>query len=57
MNNFYTYIYLDPRKPGNFKYGKYEFNYEPFYVGKGYNERCYIHLKCKDDYFKTRKIK
>ena len=32
---FYVYIYLDPRKPGIYKYGEYEFKYEPFYVGKG----------------------
>jgi len=39
MNIFYVYIYLDPRKSGVFKYGSYEFNYEPFYVGKGKDER------------------
>jgi len=39
MNNFYTYIYLDPRKPGLFEYGEYEFNYEPFYIGKGSGRR------------------
>ena len=45
INQFYVYVYLDPRKPGKFKYGKYEFGYEPFYVGKGYNQRFKIHLK------------
>jgi len=35
MNNFYIYICLDPRKSGIYKYEKYKFDYEPFYVGKG----------------------
>ena len=45
-NIFYVYVYLDPRKPGNYVYGEYSFDYEPFYVGKGSNGRCTIHL-CK----------
>lgn len=44
FNEFYTYIYLDPRKPGNYKYGKYKFEYEPFYVGKGFGNRLTKHL-------------
>ena len=41
---FYTYIYLDPRKEGNFIYGDYKFQYEPFYVGKGRGRRDKRHL-------------
>ena len=34
---YYTYIYLDPRKPGNYYYSGLTvcFLFEPFYVGKG----------------------
>jgi hypothetical protein len=45
MNIFYTYIYLDPRKKGPFTYGEFEFEYEPFYVGKGSANRLNEHLK------------
>ena len=43
-NRFYVYIYFDPRKPGKYKYGKYEFDYEPFYVGKGTSYRLNNHI-------------
>jgi hypothetical protein len=43
-NKFYIYAYLDPRKPGKYMYGKYEFDYEPFYVGKGSGYRLNNHL-------------
>ena len=45
MNNYYVYVYLDPRKQGIYKYDNFEFNYEPFYIGKGKNNRCNRHLK------------
>jgi len=41
---FFVYVYLDPRKPGHFKYDKFEFNYEPLYAGKGTNSRDSDHL-------------
>jgi len=43
-NEFYVYIYLDPRKTGKYKYGEYEFDYEPFYVGRGKDYRFRDHL-------------
>ncbi len=43
-NIFYTYIYLDPTNPGNFKYKDYKFKHEPFYVGEGQNKRYLNHL-------------
>jgi hypothetical protein len=43
-NTSYVYIYLNPLKPGNYEYKNYKFEYEPFYVGEGTNDRCYKHL-------------
>lgn len=43
-NIFYVYAYLDPRKPGKYKYNEFEFDYEPFYVGKGKEDRLNDHL-------------
>ena len=43
-NKFYIYIYFDNRKPGKFKYGDYQFDYEPIYIGKGTNDRVKKHL-------------
>lgn len=45
MENFYVYVYIDPR------------NYEEFYYGKGKGNRKDDHLKFDDDTQKTRIIK
>ena len=42
--DYYVYVYMDPSKPGNYKYGDFQFNFEPFYIGKGRNHRHRIHL-------------
>jgi hypothetical protein len=44
MNVYYVYAYLDPRKPGDFKYKDYSFDHEPFYIGKGKENRINQHL-------------
>ncbi|MDD2411517.1 MAG: GIY-YIG nuclease family protein [Bacteroidales bacterium] len=45
MNNYYVYVYIDPR------------NFEEFYYGKGKGSRKEAHLKSEDDSEKTRIIK
>ncbi len=57
---FYVYVYLDVTKKGEFIYGDYRFDYEPFYVGKGYGNRCEEHLRessLQHKSFKNNKIK
>lgn len=46
LQDAYVYIYLDPRKPGQYNYctvGR-ELLYEPFYVGQGIRDRYLSHL-------------
>lgn len=40
----YVYVYLDPRKPGIYKYQGFTFDYEPFYIGMGSGYRYKAHL-------------
>ena len=35
INIFYNYVYLDPRKSGDYNYDNLYFNYKPIYIGKG----------------------
>lgn len=42
---YYVYVLLDPRRPGNFRFGKWKFDYEPFYVGKGTKDRAICHWR------------
>ena len=43
-NVFYVYVYLNPLIKGKFEYDNIKFDYEPFYVGKGKNNRYKYHL-------------
>jgi hypothetical protein len=45
--NYYIYVYLDPRKQGQFFHEPLTatFLYEPFYIGKGKKDRRYAHLQ------------
>ena len=56
-NDFYVYIYLDPRKPGEYIYDDLKFDYEPFYVGKGTGRRIESSMYDKLNKFKSNKIK
>lgn len=58
---FYTYVLLDPRKPGKYTYDNFiTFLYEPFYVGKGTGNRYSGHItaaKRGGTFFSSRKIR
>ena len=41
---YYVYCYLDPRKPGKYLFGNFEFDFEPIYIGKGTRNRIRHHL-------------
>lgn len=53
----YIYVYLDPRKPGQFFYKDMEFKFQPFYIGLGKKRRDISHIKEARDYFKYSKEK
>lgn len=40
----YTYIYLDNRKPGIWRYQDFVFDHQPLYVGRGVDDRIDDHL-------------
>jgi hypothetical protein len=45
LHDFYVYAYLDPRKPGSYDYSELHFDFEPFYIGKGREDRDKAHLR------------
>ena len=44
-NNFYVYVFLRTDRPGRYIYNNLIFDYEPFYIGKGINNRMEHSLK------------
>jgi group I intron endonuclease len=57
MKKYYIYVFLDGSKPGKFIYDDIEFEYEPFYVGKGTGDRIKTSLYDRESPFKVNKIK
>ena len=51
---YYVYIYLDPRKEGNYIYGDYIFDFEPMYVGKGNGYQHTSHIRYAKKHLKTK---
>jgi len=57
MKKYYVYVFLDKSKPGNFNYGDLNFDYEPFYIGKGTGDRIATSSLDRESPFKVNKIK
>lgn len=58
INNFYIYVYLDPRKPGTYNFNNLTFYFEPIYLGKGKGNRdMYHHKYYCDNAILQRKLK
>lgn len=55
-NKYYIYAFLDSSKPGKYTYGDIDFKYEPFYIGKGCDDRIKSSLYDRESPFKVNKI-
>lgn len=49
-NLYFVYCFLDPRKPGKYKYDNISFDFEPIYVGKGKDLRPNRHYSLYKKY-------
>ena len=38
-NSYFVYCFLDSRKPGEYLFDEYKFDFEPIYIGKGKGDR------------------
>jgi group I intron endonuclease len=57
MKKYYIYLFLDKSKPGEYIYDDIKLNYEPFYVGKGTEDRIKSSMHDRESKFKINKIK
>lgn len=57
MKKYYIYAFLDKSKPGKYLYEDIKFEYEPFYIGKGCDDRIIVSKYDRESPFKVRKIK
>lgn len=57
MKKYYVYALLDTSKPGIYVYDDLVFGYEPFYIGKGTDNRHYHSSFDRHNSFKKNKIK
>jgi group I intron endonuclease len=57
MKKYYVYALLDTSKPGIYVYDDLVFDYEPFYIGKGTDNRHYHSSFDRHNSFKKNKIK
>lgn len=55
--SYYVYTYMDPDKPGPYKYYDFEFSHEPFYIGKGTTNRMYNHTLNDSNALLSKKLK
>lgn len=59
-NTYYNYIFLDPEKPGEYKYTieneNFNYTHQPFYVGKGKGRRYKQHKYLKSGRFMNSKM-
>jgi len=55
--SYYVYAFLDSSKPGKYVYDDVVFDYEPFYIGKGCENRIKNSLYDRESSFKVNKIK
>ena len=55
MNEYYIYVYMDPRKPGQYNYDGFKLEYEPFYFQSKIENNFGQYLTLMDKEIKSEK--